>query len=484
MNDPGRSPVVAQKALTHRERLLIVAGALLPVFMGSMDQTVVATILPTIGRELGGVNHLSWVPTANLLTVTAMTPLYGKISDIIGRRTTLLWGIAIFMAGSLISALAPNLPMLIFGRAFQGLGSGGLTTIAMTVLGDIAAPKDRARYYTYFSIVYITSGALGPLWGGFAAQHLGYATIFWVNIPLGLLALVAVSTLLKRLPRHERPHRLDIPGACLIAAASSTWIFVLNAGGHDFAWSSPEIVLVSLASAIFWVGFVVRLLTAREPLIPLGVLRNKIVLYSTISNGVGWASVVALNIYLPLYQQAVHGLSPSASGASMMMLMATVNGGALIGAQIAGRVKHYKYPPMVSMLFCCAACVWLARHSADVGAIEFQIVLLVIGLGFGPAAPVSTVAMQNAVEMHQLGVSGAAMSFLRSLIATGLVAAFGVIVLGGAGATREAIFADPASAADRFSIVFYTTAATFFVAFLALARMEEKPLLSERAAAG
>jgi MFS family permease len=483
MNAPGRSLAGSHAPLSHRERMLIVSGALLPVFMGSMDQTVVSSVLPTIGRELGGVNHLSWVPTANLLTVTAITPLYGKISDIIGRRTTLLWSISIFMLASLLSAMAPNLPVLILGRAAQGLGSAGLTTVAMTVLGDIAPPKDRARYYTYFSIVYITSGALGPLWGGFAAEHLGYSTIFWMNIPMGFVALGHVATMLKRLPRHERAHRLDILGACLIAGASSTLIFVLNAGGHDFAWSSPQIVGLSIASAVFWIGFVARLLTAPEPLIPLGVLRNKIVLCATISNGIGWASVVAINIYLPLYQQAVNGLSPSASGASLMMLMATVNGGALIGAQIAGRVKHYKYPPMVALLFCCGACLWLGLHARSVSALEFQIVLLVIGLGFGPAAPVSTVAMQNAVELHELGVSGAAMSFLRSLIATGLVAVFGVIVLGGAGATRDAIFADPASAAEKFSVVFYTTAGTFFLAFLALAFMEEKPLLSERKAA-
>ena len=481
MNAPG--PVDSIRPLTHRDRMLIVAGALLPVFMGSMDQTVTSSVLPTIGRELGGANQLSWIPTANLLTITAMTPLYGKISDIIGRRKTLLWAISVFVVASLLSALAPNMPMLILGRAAQGLGSAGLTTVAMTVLGDIAPPKDRGRYYTYFSIVYITSGAVGPLWGGFAAEHLGYATIFWVNIPMGLVALGLVWSLLSRLPRHERPHRLDILGACLIAGASSTWIFVLNAGGHAFPWASPQIVGLSLVSSVCWVGFVWRLLTAPEPLIPLGVLRNKIVLCSTISNGVGWASVVALNIYLPLYQQAVNGLSPAESGASLMMLMATVNGGALVGAQIASRMRHYKYPPMLSLLFCCGACLWLALHPRGVGAIEFQVVLLVIGLGFGPAAPVSTVAMQNAVELHQLGISGAAMSFLRSLIATGLVAVFGVIVLGGAGSGREAIFADPAGAAAKFSIVFYTTAGAFFVAFLALAFMEEKPLLSERASA-
>lgn len=464
--------------LTHRERMWIVAGALLPVLLGSMDGTVVSSVLPTIGRELGSVNNLSWVATANLLTMTVMTPLYGKISDIIGRRATLLCAISVFMLGSLISATAPTLAMMIAGRAAQGLGAGGLTTVAMTTLADIAPPKERGRYYTYFSIVYISSGAMGPLWGGFAAEHLGYQAIFWANIPLGFLALGAVATLLKRLPRHDRPHRLDILGACLITGASSTWIFALNTGGHDFAWGSPQIIGLGCASALFWIAFVYRLTTAPEPLIPLGILRNRIVLSATLCNGVGWAAVVALNIYLPLYLQAVGGLSPSASGASMMMLMATVNGGALVGAQIASRVKHYKYPPMASLLVCVAACFWLAWRARSVGMVEFQLILLAIGLGFGPAAPVSTVALQNAVELHQLGVASGTTSFVRSLIATALVAAFGVMVLGGG--TRESIFAEPVAAADKFSLVFITAGGVFFLAFLALACMEERPLQSER----
>ncbi len=473
---------MAHGALTHRERMWIVAGALLPVFMGSMDQTVTSSVLPTIGRALGQVNHLSWVPTANLLTVTAMTPLYGKISDIIGRRSTLFFSITIFMLGSLISAMAPSLTTLIIGRAAQGMGSGGLTTVAMTVLGDIAPPKERARYYTYFSIVYITSGAIGPLWGGFAAQHLGYSAIFWANIPMGFLALFMVATLLKRLPRHDRPHKLDVPGALLLTGASSSCIFVLNTGGHDFAWDSPVTVSTSFLSAVCWIAFVARLLTAPEPLIPLGVLRNRIVACAVISNGVGWAAVVALNIYMPLFLQAVGGYSPSESGAAMMMLMATVNGGALIGAQIAGRMTHYKAPPMATLLMACGACLWLAWRARVVGPVEFQAALFVIGMGFGPSAPVSTVALQNAIKLSELGVASGVTSFIRSLVTTGLVAAFGALVLGGAGsgAAGAAIYGDAMAAADKFSLIFVAAAGALFVSFLALALMEERPLLSER----
>ena len=488
MSAPTKAEPKGQEALTHRETMWIVAGVLLPVFMGSMDQTVVSSALPTIGRSLGSTSHLSWVVAANLLTATAMTPLYGKISDIYGRRLSLLLAVSLFLAGALISALAVNLPVLILGRAIQGLGSGGLTSIPMTVLGDLVAPKLRARYYTYFSMVYITSGALGPIYGGFVAQHLDWSVIFWSNIPLGLVALYVTSTLLKRLPRYERPHKLDLLGAVLIVLASSSCMFVLNAGGHAYPWTSPEIIGLSMLSAVLWVGFIVRLISAPEPLIPIGILRNPIVLRANIANAIGWASVIGLNIYLPMYLQAVHGLSPSSSGIYLVMLMTTVNASALVSAQITARIRHYKYPPLISLAFCIGGCLWLALHTETISMFEFEIVLALIGIGFGPVAPVTTVAMQNAVELHQMGISVGTVSFLRSLVATGIVAIYGVIVLGDmsgvdlrtAASSAASFFGDRLEAAAHFRVIFLATAGAFSVSFLALLLMEERPLLSER----
>ena len=489
MNAPSKPDNKVAPKLTHRQALWIVAGALLPVFMGSMDQTVVSSALPSIGQALGSTSYLSWVVAANLLTMTAMTPLYGKISDSIGRRTTLLIGVSVFMLASLVSALAVNLPMLILGRALQGLGSAGMTSLAMTILGDIAAPKDRARYYTYFSIVYITSGAVGPLWGGYAAEHLHWSAIFWLNIPLGVVALTMLWFLLKKLPRHERPHKLDVLGAVLIVAASSSCMFVFNAGGVNFAWASLQIIGASLFSLICWIWFVRRLLTAAEPLIPLGVLRNRIVLLSTICNGVGWASMTGLIIYLPMFLQAVHGYSPSGAGVALIPLMMTVNAAALVGAQLAARIVHYKYPPIATMSVGVMACLWLAWRAETIGLTEMLIVVSIIGTGFGPAAPVTTVAMQNAVELHELGISTATMSFTRNIVATGIVAGYGLIVLGfaargidhaTAGETIRAFYGSQAEAAAHFRTVFLCTAATFGISLLALIFMEEKPLMSER----
>jgi MFS family permease len=488
MPTPGTGEPPAQKALTHRETMWIVAGVLLPVFMGSMDQTVVSSALPTIGASLGATAHLSWVVAANLLTATAMTPLYGKISDIYGRRLSLLVAIGLFLFGSIIAATSFNLPMLIVGRAIQGLGGGGLVSIPMTILGDLVAPKQRARYYTYFSITYITSGMLGPIYGGFISQHLHWSLIFWTNLPLGIASLLATGLLLRRLPRYERKHRLDFLGAALIVLASSSCMFVMNAGGRAYAWDSLEIIGLTMVSGLFWLGFVWRLRTAPEPLVPLNILQDKIVFRANVSNAVGWASVMSLNIYLPMFLQAVHGLSPSAAGLQLVGLMTTVNGSALISAQITARITHYKYPPLLSLTLCIGACLYLALHTQTISMFEFNIVMVLIGVGFGPVAPVTTVAMQNAVQLHQMGIAVATSSFGRSLIATGIIAVYGVIVLGdlqgldlrSEGAIAANLFGDRAQAADHFLTIFLATAAAFTVSFVALAMMEEKPLQTER----
>src|SRR4249920_1812820 len=207
-------------SLTHRQTLLIVLGVLLPTFMGSLDQTILATALPTIGRDFGDVHSLPWLITAYLLASTASIPLYGKVADIHGRRFTLRIALLIYMSGSLVCALAPNMGVLIFGRALHGLGGGGLSSMGMVVLGDLVAPKERGRYYGYFSATYTTAGGLGPLLGGLISDHLHWSVIFWINIPMGRAALAMTGSLLRRLPRHERPHRLDFAGAVLIVIAS------------------------------------------------------------------------------------------------------------------------------------------------------------------------------------------------------------------------------------------------------------------------
>src|SRR6185437_2139944 len=240
-----------------------VTSMMLPVFIGSVDQSILASSLPTIGRALGNVHDLPWLVTGFLIAATALTPLYGKFADIHGRRVTLLIALGVYMTGSLISASSSSMLMLICGRIVQGCGSGGLVTSAQMVLGDIAAPKDRAKYYVYFSAAFTTAGGVGPALGGWICDHLYWWVIFLWNVPLCLIALALSLTVLRRLPRYDRPHRLDVVGAILLGAA-----------------------------------FVARLLTALEPLIPISMLSDPAARLAILANCFGWGSIVGLNIFL------------------------------------------------------------------------------------------------------------------------------------------------------------------------------------------
>jgi EmrB/QacA subfamily drug resistance transporter len=458
--------------LTHRETLLIVFGVLLPTFMGSLDQTILASALPTIGRELGDVHSLPWLITAYLLASTATIPLYGKIADIHGRRFTLRIAILIYLAGSLVCALAPNMLVLILGRVLHGLGGGGLSSMGMIVLGDLVSPKERGRYYTYFSLTYTTAGGCGPALGGFIAENLHWSVIFWINIPMGLAALAITSSLLRRLPRHERPHRLDIVGAALIVLASVSFMLALNTAGVRFPWSSPPI-LALLAVALLMGGFfVMRLLTAPEPLIPVSILTHPIVRCAIAANAFGWGSIIGLNIILPIYLQGVMGLSPTSAGLSLVVFMVAMNTSAGLAGQVLGRVRHYKLLPMIGVLVSTAAVATLAWRAESMTPLSFELLVIVIGIGFGPLPSLTSVAMQNVVPRHQLGISIGTMNFSRNLYATILIAVFGAIVAAGAPAGAAL------GGAEAFGRAFLVAAASLAVAFVALVLMEQKPLQS------
>ncbi|HYY36404.1 MAG TPA: MFS transporter [Xanthobacteraceae bacterium] len=465
------------KALTHRQTLLIVLGVLLPTFMGSLDQTILVTALPRIGRDFQDMHSLPWLITAYLLASTATIPLYGKIADIHGRRFTLRIAIVTYMAGSLVCALAPNMLVLILGRVLHGLGGGGLSSMGMIVLGDLVSPKERGRYYGYFAVTYTTAGGSGPLLGGLIADHLHWSVIFWINIPMGLAALAITTSLLRRLPRYERPHLLDFIGAALIVSASVAFMLALNLAGVRYPWASAPILALIAVALITGVLFVVRLLTAPEPLIPIAILKNPIVRCAIAANAFGWGSIVGLNVFLPMYLQGVMGLSPTQAGLSLMVLMLALNTSGGLAGQVLGRVRHYKLLPTGALLVSIVAITTLALHANSMTPLWFGLTLIFVGAGFGPIPSLTAVAMQNVVPRHQLGISVGTMNFSRNLFATMLIAVFGAIVLAGApagqslGSAFEA--ADPAVA---FSRLFFVAAASMAVALIAIVLMEEKPL--------
>jgi EmrB/QacA subfamily drug resistance transporter len=470
----------AVKPLTHRELRLIVLGVLLPLFMGAIDQTILATALPTIGRHFDDVHNLPWLITIYLLAATAGMPLYGKLADIHGRRFTLRIAIAFHIVGSLVCALAPSMLVLIIGRILQGIGGAGLSSISIVVLGDVAAPKERGRYYGYFSMTYTTAGACGPALGGFLADHVHWSAIFWLNIPLGLLALLVTSTLLRRLPRYDRPHRLDVVGAALIVAASVSFMLGLNIAGVRYPWLSLPVLALFACALAMGCFFVLWLTRAPEPLIPIAILANPIVRWAVTANGFGWASIVGLNIFLPMYLQSVVGLSPTDAGLSLIVLMAALNTSAGLAGQVLGRVKHYKALPIAAFTIAITAVLVLAFRVDSLNLFWFQILLLLIGIGFGPMPSVASVSIQNTVARHQLGIALGTMSFTRNLLSTMQVAALAALVLTantslgqGGGGVRGM---QAAEAAIAFQRVFFAVAACLAVSFIALVMIEERPL--------
>ena len=476
MAETAASPV---RALTHRETLFIVFGVLLPVFMGSLDGTILASALPSIGREYGEVHNLPWLITAYLIANTTITTLYGKISDIHGRRTTLLISISLYMAGSLVCALAPNMFVLILGRVLHGLGGGGLTSTGMVVLGDIAAPKDRGKYYGYFSATYTTAGACGPVFGGFIAEYLHWSVIFWINIPMGILALTLALTLLKKLPRHEQPHRLDFLGAFLFMTAAVSFMLALSMGGVRYPWTSPPIFALIGFALIVGAAFVWRLLTAPEPLIPLVFFSTPATRLTIAANAFGWGSIVGLHIFLPIYLQNVVGMSPFVAGLSVIMLAIMLNVSAGVTGTLLPRMTHYKVLPIVGLVIAIGAIMVLAWRAQHVTLIEFQVLLFLIGTGFGGLPPLSATILQNSVPISTFGTAVATMQFSRNLYCTMMVAAFGAIVVTGpleAGTVTAAAYS-----AEGFGRIFYAAAASFALALAAVVLVEAKPLQTSHA---
>jgi EmrB/QacA subfamily drug resistance transporter len=471
-------------ALSHAEIRTIILGVLLAMFLAALDQTIIATALPTIGRELGDLEHLPWIVTVYLLTSTAVTPLYGKFSDSYGRRGTMLIGIVIFIIGSIACALAPNMIVLILARGLQGIGGGGLIALAQTIIADIVSPRERGRYQVYFASVFMTSSLLGPVLGGFFAEHLHWSVIFWINLPLGLVAFAIAFQSLKKLPRFERPHKLDLLGALLLVAATVALLLALSWGGLRYPWASLPILGLFTASLVLWGLFAVRMRLAPEPLIPPGVLHNPVVRMAVLAACFAMGTYIGLTIYLPVYFEAVRGLSASLSGLSLIPLMA----GTVVGATLSGRtmakVKHYKRLPTMGLLVAMAATGVLAMYGQSLSIMTVETILAIISVGLGTVLPVTMVTTQNAVAPHQMGTATGTANFFRSLGGAFIVAIFGAIVLSGSGLSGAASFESLSAVAaqsgidlaDVFSHVFIAAIVGFGLSLAFLLALEERPL--------
>ncbi|HDR8934402.1 MDR family MFS transporter [Burkholderia vietnamiensis] len=404
----------------------IVAALLLVMLLSALDQTIVSTALPTIVGELGGLDRLSWVVTAYLLSSTVVLPLYGKLGDLYGRKVVLQAAIALFLAGSALCGIAQDMPQLIVLRALQGLGGGGLMVVTMAAIGDLAPPDRRARYQGMFGGVYGLATIVGPLLGGFLVEHLSWRWIFTINLPLGALALAVIGVAFRPQAAPVK-HRIDYMGAAFLATALTCVILFTSEGGSLLPWSSPQLWLTLVLGAIAIGGFVYEERLAAEPIMPLELFRQRtFVLMSLIGFVVGIALFGSVT-FIPLYLQVVKGSTPSQAGLQLLPMMGGMLTMSVASGRLIARLGTYRPFPIAGTLLGGVAMALLSTLSLDTSLHTIYAYMALLGIGLGMVMPVLTLAVQNAVEFRHMGVATSGATLFRSIGGSLGVAAFGAL---------------------------------------------------------
>ncbi|MFJ4696511.1 DHA2 family efflux MFS transporter permease subunit [Streptomyces sp. NPDC088766] len=412
--------------------LVSIGALLLGMLLAALDQTIVSTALPTIVSDLGGLNHLSWVVTAYLLASTAATPLWGKLGDQYGRKKLFQIAIVIFLIGSALCGMAQNMPQLIGFRALQGLGGGGLIVLSMAIVGDIVPPRERGRYQGLFGAVFGTTSVLGPLLGGLFTEHLSWRWVFYVNLPLGVVALGVIAAVL-HIPRKATKHVIDYLGTFLIASVAASLVLVASLGGTTWAWGSPQIVGLAVLGVVLAVAFVAVERRAAEPVLPLKLFRIRtFTLSAVISFIVGFAMFGAMT-YLPTFLQVVQGVSPTLSGVHMLPMVAGLLLASTASGQIVSRTGRWKVFPVTGTAVTTVGLLLLHRLDENSSTAEMSAFFFVFGLGLGLVMQVLVLIVQNAVSYEDLGVATSGATFFRSIGASFGVAIFGTVFTSGLG---------------------------------------------------
>ncbi|MDP3862876.1 MAG: MDR family MFS transporter [Phaeovulum sp.] len=428
-----------------RSPRLILAAIAMMLLLASLDQTIVSTALPTIVAELGGIDHLSWVITAYLLTSTVVAPLYGKLGDLYGRKLMMQISVVLFLAGSALAGQATSMLFLIAARGLQGVGGGGLFVLALTVIADVVPPRERGKIQGIFGGVFSLSSIGGPLIGGYLTEHLSWRWIFYVNLPLGIFALVVFALAFK--PRGIRTgHRIDYLGAVLLTTALSAVVLFTSLGGRSFAWDSGFILGLIALAAVTLPAFVLVERRAAEPILPLALFSHStFVLFSAIGAIVG-AAMFGAATFLPLYLQVAKGISPTASGLQMMPMMLGIMAGSIGSGQIMGRTGHYRRLPQIGMAVLVLGMASLTLLSPDTSRWALVGMMALVGLGMGPTMSVGTTAIQNAVPRHMLGVATSGFTLFRQVGGSVGIAVFGAMFASGLAARLAGLLppgADP-----------------------------------------
>jgi EmrB/QacA subfamily drug resistance transporter len=485
-------------AVPREQRFAVLGSLMLVLFLAALDSAIVATALPTIVGELGGLAHLSWVVTAYLLAQTIATPLYGKLGDLYGRKRVLQIATVIFLVGSALCGLARTLTQLILFRGLQGLGGGGIIVSTQAALGDIVPARERGRYQGIFGAVFGVSSIAGPLLGGFLTTHLSWRWIFYVNLPVGAFALAVLAATLPATPDRVR-RRIDYPGAALLAGALGAIVLIADLGGTAASFRSPWMIGLVVASAVLLAAFVVVERRSPEPVVPLRLFANPVF---SVTSGIGLIVGFALFgsvTYLPVFLQLVQGSSPTVSGLELVPMMAGMLTTSIASGQIISRIGRYKIFPIAGTAVLAVGLFLLSRMHVTTSGLTAGLFMLVVGMGLGLVMQVLVLAVQNAVEYEDLGVatSGATLfrliggslgvAVLGAIFASRLAANLGrsfrvaqdvehispAVVLRLAPAARNAY---RAAFADSLHTVFLVAAAVAVVGFLLSWLLEERPL--------
>jgi len=410
----------------QRRRLIIIGALLLGMLLAALDQTIVATALPTIAGDLHGLSHLSWVVTAYLLASTVSTPLWGKLGDLYGRKTFFQASIVIFLIGSALAGLSQTMLQLIAFRAVQGIGGGGLLTGAQTIVADVVPARDRGRYQGLFGSVFGVTSVLGPLIGGFFVDNLSWRWVFYVNLPIGAVALAVVAAVL---PGHLRraPHKIDYLGTVLLAGAATSLVLLTSLGGTTYAWASTPIYLMAAGAVVCGALFIWAESRAAEPVVPLHLFRNRVFSASSaVGFVVGFAMFGAI-AYLPQYMQIVKGVSPNLSGLRLLPLMAGLLTTSIISGRLVSRWGRYRIFPIIGTAVMTVGLYLLSHLGVDTSVWLSSLYMLVLGAGIGMSLQVLVVAVQNSVSYADLGSATGGATFFRSIGGSFGTATFGAV---------------------------------------------------------
>ena len=405
---------------------VVIASVAVLLLLASLDQTIVSTALPTIVADLGGIDHLSWVVTAYLLSSTVVAPIYGKLGDLYGRRIVVISAIVLFLFGSALSGLAQSMLFLIIARTIQGFGGGGLFVLALSIIGDVIPPRDRGKIQGVFAGVFSLSSVAGPLLGGWFVDNLSWHWIFYINLPLGIVALFGFAIAFKAHPRTVS-HDIDFAGAILMMASLGALVLFTSLGGRTLAWTSPGILLMIVIAVFGLAGFIYVEARAREPILPLQLFRINVFTVLSLVGFVMGVAMMGTVTFVPLYLQVARGISPTVSGLQMLPMILGILLSSMVSGQLITRTGHYRWIPVIGMAILVAGMLSLSTLAPDTSYPVVGAIFLFTGLGLGSIMPVVTTAIQNAAPREMLGAATAASILFRQIGGSLGVALFGAL---------------------------------------------------------